>query len=433
MSGGSKMVFVYPKTSAKRSKTPYPPLGIGSLATVLMAEEIETSIIDGQILPEDEYLSQIDSLGGNIVGISASLNQYSEVIKLAKILKAVNPHTVVIIGGSITSYDGIKTCPFIDLIVQGEAEEEIVEIVGQIESNRLELLEQGNPRVIKCSSIDNLDNLPIVDRNLFDMDRYLRIWRENTGITSTSIISSRGCPSDCFFCDKAIGGYQFRGRSARLVVDEMEYLWLKHDLDEIFFYDDQAMFDFDRVMSICDEIESRGLTINWSSQARVDQVSDELLSAIKQAGCSELYFGVESGSQKILDYLNKGFTVDQIIEAFRLCHKHKIKPGMFLIVGVPGESSSDIDATISLVRQCRPYLINFSFLTPFPGTRLYKKTEHLTVTNDVSSWDEMRRSPYKTDLFEIDPEASRDRIFQEYLKMIESGIEYSPLQFCHNE
>ena len=115
-------------------------------------------------------------------------------------------------------------------------------------------------------------------------------------------------------------------------------------------------------MEICLELQKRNINISWSAQARVDRVDEEILQQMKESGCKELYFGAESGSNKILRYLQKGFTKDKIIEAFEICHKVGIKPGMYLIVGVPTENKEDLRETQDLIQKCRPYLLNFSYL-----------------------------------------------------------------------
>jgi radical SAM superfamily enzyme YgiQ (UPF0313 family) len=422
-----KIIFVSPKSSWKFEKTPYPPLGIGYLAAILVREGWDVSIIDGQILEIQEYEKKLRAVTEGVVGISTSIKQIDEALKIAKLVKKNNPDLPVIIGGPGVVFfdlDPSKVCN-IDVIVKGEAEKEILQILNKLRNNR----NRQKPQIIVCENPSNLDVLPHPARELFPLEKYLEVWRKNIGITSTSMISSRGCPFGCIFCDKTVSGRNFRACSPKNVVDEMEFLSQRYELDDIFFYDDLFVFDRQRVIEICREIKKRKLKLSWSVQGRVDRIDEKMLQEMKEAGCTELYFGVESGSDRILRWLRKGFTREQIIQAFEMCHKKRIRPGMYLIIGIPGETREDIEATKSLIRECRPYLLNFSYLMPFPGTLLFKKTKQWIRDYNFSKWDEMRESIYNFP-FEIDPKEAHDEIYGVFQEMVKKGMEYSPLQFC---
>lgn len=423
-----KITLVFPKSSWKFEKTPYPPLGIGYLAAVLAQEGWEVSIIDGQILNAEEYEKQIKGISEGIVGISTTLKQINETLRIAALIKQNNSGIPIIVGGAgviVFDLDPSLTS-HVDLIIKGEAEKYIIPLLNKIKNFQ----KKQKPQTITCKNPSNLDELPYPAYDLFPLERYLTIWKKNTGITSVSMITSRGCPYRCIFCDKNISGWKFRARSPKNVVNEMEFLLKKYkNIDDIFFYDDLFVADRARVIEICHEIRRRKLEVSWSAQGRVDRIDEEMLHEMKEAGCTELYFGVESGSDRILQWLRKGFTKKQIIQAFKLCHKVGIKPGMYLIVGVPGETKEDINATKDLIQKCRPYLLNFSYLTPFPGTELFKKTKKCIQHYNFSSWDEMNNSIYDFP-FEIDPKKAHDEIYYEFQKMIDKGMECSPLQFC---
>lgn len=422
-----KITFVFPKTGWKFERTPYPPLGIGYLAAILMQQNWEVSIIDGQILERQEYENRIQAVAEGIVGISASIKQIEEALRISILLKRKSPDIPIILGGpGITVFDlAPSNLGGIDVIVRGEAENEIIRILNDLRKGK----KFQTPKKITCQNPLNLDELLYPARELFPLEKYLRIWKSNTGMTSASMISSRGCPFGCLFCDKHISGKKFRARSPKNVVDEMQYLVQKYELDDIFFYDDLFVFDRQRVIEICKEIQKRKLEISWSAQGRVDRIDEEMLREMKKAGCTELYFGVESGSNRILRYLRKGFTREQIIKAFKICHKTEIRPGMYLIVGIPGETREDIEATKKLVRECRPYLLNFSYLMPFPGTLLFGQTKQWIRNYNFSEWDEMRESIYNFP-FEVEPQQAHDEIYQVFQTMAKEGMECSPLQFC---
>jgi len=182
-------------------------------------------------------------------------------------------------------------------------------------------------------------------------------------------------------------------------------------------------------LEICLELQKRNINISWSAQARVDRVDEEILQQMKESGCKELYFGAESGSNKILRYLQKGFTKDKIIEAFEICHKVGIKPGMYLIVGVPTENKEDLRETQDLIQKCRPYLLNFSYLMPFPGTPLFNKIRQWIKNYDYSQWDEMSSSILNYP-FDINPVEYHNQLYEVFKDLVKQGMEYSPQQFC---
>jgi radical SAM superfamily enzyme YgiQ (UPF0313 family) len=430
----NKITFIFPKTSWKFERTPYPPLGIGYLAAVLQQKNWIVSIIDGQILKSKDYEYYIQNINDKIVGISTSIKQIKETLRIAKLIKRKNSDTIILIGGPGAAVVNPQKTQSVDLIIKGEAEKILSWLLDEIRfkglsEKKIKKWLSNKIITVDCKMLPKLDNLPYPARELFPLEKYLEIWKKNTGITSTSMISSRGCPYSCIFCDKNISGWKFRARSPKNVVEEMEYLSKNYQLDDIFFYDDLFVFNRQRVIEICQEIRRKKLKVSWSAQARVNKVDIEMLKVMKNAGCKELYFGVESGSDRILKFLKKGFNRKQIIETFYLCHQIGIRPGMYLIVGVPGETKEDIESTKRLIRECRPYLLNFSYLMPFPGTPLFKKTKEWIKHYNYHRWDEMNSSVYNFP-FEINPKDAHDEIYRVFQEMVKEGMEYSPLQFC---
>lgn len=434
--------FVNPRDYCKFvCSTPYPPLGVGYLAAVLKQNGYEVDLVDGQILEKEIYEKRILENKSLVIGISATIKQMAEAVRVAGVLKKKNKDRIILLGGSgpnsLLPKDVFQTKDF-DILVRGEAEETlplllnalnlgssldtVPNIVYRDGANKL----KGTKRT---PAPQDLDKIPFPDRDIYPLEDYLARWKKNTGMTSTAIMSSRGCPFACVFCDKTISGRDVRYRSTKNVVDEMQYLKGKYDLDDIFFYDDLFVCNRERVVEICEEIMARGLELTWSAQARVDRIDMEILQLMRKAGCNEVYFGVESGSNKILNLLGKKFDRKQIIDAFDLCRRAGLKAGAYLIVGVPGETKPDIEETKTLIQKIQPYLINFSFLTPFPNTSLYEKTRHLLKTEDYSKWDEMVTSPYKDECFEVDPKKAHDQIYEVFKSLIKKGMEYDPLQF----
>lgn len=425
-----KITLVFPPTAERFDFVLYPPLGLGYLTAMFQREGWDVIVINGHFLEKEEYEKQIKNIESPIVGISTVITGIEEVKKTARLIKSIDPGKIIIVGGPGINVLEPKKTKDIDVIVQGEAEEFpsfLTESLSRMPlKNFLSNSRNGSPLILRCRLPKDLDNIPYPNREILSIEKYFGVWKEKVGITSTTLISARGCPHNCIFCDKRFSGQRFRGRSAPNIVGEMELLIKKYAPDEIVICDEFFSYDRERVMAICREITKKGLKINWIAQTRVDSIDYEMLKSLKQAGCKELCFGVESGSDKILRYLHKGFNRDQILKAFKMCHEVGIHPGMCLIVGIPGETKQDIEATKELVYQCKPYELGISYLTPFPGTVLFEQTKQWIACEAYDKWH-MRNLIYKFP-YEVDPKEARESIYEVFFGLVRDGMECSPLQ-----
>jgi len=440
-----KATFVFPPIPYKFAKTPYPSLGIGYLAAVLRAQDVQVNLIDGQMIEEDRFWQRVNDLTTDVVLISATIRQIKGAELVAEIVKKHSPTTTVILGGPGPSALAMQQRDFskgtkIDIVVKGEAEDLLPLILRRLETHESvndvpNLIINGDGNVTSTRvdpTLPDVRTVPWPDRAIFDEKAYLARWLDSAKMTSVHIMGSRGCPFSCSFCDRTVTGRRVRYRDAEDVAAEMLFLEKRYAPDDIFYFDDLFTVNKKRVIALCQTLQKKGLRTSWSAQGRVDTVDEEILEAMKAAGCTELMFGVESGSERILQFLVKGFTREKIIQAFDLCHRVGIKPGAYLIVGVPGETRQDILDTIFLVERIEPSLLNFSFLTPFPNTALYTATQHWIGDWDYEQWDDFDATVY-TCKFEVDPREARDMILDAYLKKISSGMPYTEYQFANEK
>jgi radical SAM superfamily enzyme YgiQ (UPF0313 family) len=252
--------------------------------------------------------------------------------------------------------------------------------------------------------IENLNEIPLPARDLLDMEKYMGTWKENIGFRVTSVISSRGCPFPCKFCDNTTFGGKIRFMSPSRMVEKMKILYDRYGAEMVYFEEDLFTVNRKRVLEFCSLVEKELPGKMWAAQSRVDTIDQEMLRRMKRAGCDNLIFGVESGSQKILDILGKGFTVEQIENAFRWVKEAGIKAGMFLLLGVPGETQEDIEMTKRMIEKLEPTYIDVSLLTPIPGTEIYEMTKHLIRDGvDLSNYC-LTESVYRKDIFDVEPE-----------------------------
>jgi anaerobic magnesium-protoporphyrin IX monomethyl ester cyclase len=223
--------------------------------------------------------------------------------------------------------------------------------------------------------ISNLDSLPFPARDFFDNEAYKRYYKRKFGYTTTSIMSSRGCPFSCDFCSKPVFGNVFRARSARNVAYEIEDV-LSYGYDRVFFQDDCFTLDQQRVNEICNEIIRRKLKLNWECLSRVDNVDYGESSKMKEAGCSRIFFGIESGNNEVLqNIIKKQFTAEQAKKAVETAASAGIKTGAFFILGYPGETNETILQTIHFASSLPLDYLSFTLPYPIPGTGLYRRVE----------------------------------------------------------
>jgi radical SAM superfamily enzyme YgiQ (UPF0313 family) len=221
----------------------------------------------------------------------------------------------------------------------------------------------------------DLDLLPLPSRDLVDIKQYRDAWKGAHGCFSLNLVASRGCPYRCNWCAKPIYGDSFAVRSARSVAEEMRSLKFDFGAEHLWFADDIFGLRAKWVRELADDVERLDAAVPFKMQSRVDLMSAKNADALRRAGCAEVWMGVESGSQKILDAMDKGTRVEQIAKARENLRKEGIRACYFLQFGYPGETWEDINKTVQLVRDTRPDDIGVSVSYPLPGTKFFERVE----------------------------------------------------------
>lgn len=358
-----------------------PPLGLMYLAGYLKEKTLhEVKIIDCQVeqLSYQELEDRIIRENPNIIGVTAMTFTLIDVIKTARLAKKINQKIKVVLGGPhVNIYpDETMAIKEIDFLVLGEGErpfKELIDNIDRIENlrqikglvfrKRNEIINTGHQELIK-----DLDSIPFPARELLPYQKYFSVVSSKRPVTT--MFTSRGCPFQCLFCDRPHLGKIFRARSANNVVDEMEECQ-RMGIKEILIYDDTFGVDRRRVLDICSEIQKKGLTIAWDVRTRVDTVDEKVLKAMKKANCQRIHYGVEAGTEKILEILKKGINLKQIENAFKITKKIGIKTVGYFMIGSPTETKEDILKTIKLTKRLNPDFVHISVTTPFPATGLY--------------------------------------------------------------
>lgn len=381
-----------------------PPLGLFYVASYLKkSSRHDVRVLDALLenMGQEGIREYLLSFNPHVVGITALSHTMIDVINTVNTVKAVSPEIKVVLGGPHPHLFPEETISLagVDFVVLGEGEVTFYELIESVDKGREPVDVKG--LVFKkdgetiftgerplCS---NLDELPFPARELVDYKRYYSSLAAKTPVTN--MITSRGCPYQCSFCDRPHLGKKFRARTAKNVVDEMEACQ-EMGINEILFYDDTFTVDRQRVLEICEEIRRRKLKVFWDIRSRVNTVDKEMLKRLSQANCKRIHFGVEAGTEKIIKALNKGITLEQVYQAFNDSKKVGISTLAYFMIGNPGETLDDIMETINLSIRLNPDYVLFSILVPYPGTRLYAEGLKEGIIRE-DYWRQFAESPYK--------------------------------------
>ncbi|VVB75989.1 tRNA-2-methylthio-N(6)-dimethylallyladenosine synthase [Candidatus Tiddalikarchaeum anstoanum] len=345
-----------------------PPIGITMIGGYLKEHGIDVSIIDAEILNWDNNRveNEIKKIKPQIVGVTSITYNRFEALDMLKRAKKLGYKTVY--GGVHATFMGeeiMQDYPFIDIVVFGEGEDTMLDIcrgkkLGEIEGIIFrdgKKIRKNQPRLF----IQDIDALPY-GWDLLPMEKYKYF----------GVFASRGCPFDCTFCaSPKLWNRKLRTRSAKKVVDEIEYLINKYGKKRIHIKDDTFTARKSWAIEICNEIIKRKLDLEWECLGRVDTVDEELLKKLKSAGCVMIEYGVESGNNEILKSINKMITVEKVIKAIRITEKVGLDYTTFFIIGHPGDNEKTINDTFNIAWKLRPQSLSFCPLDIFPGSRVY--------------------------------------------------------------
>lgn len=328
----------------------------------------------------NHYESELRERMPDIVGIYCNTVNYENSLKCAQMAKKQGK--IVIMGGPHATLDphSLINTGFVDSVIVGEGEVSFLKAVNDIEAGRV------IDKVIQGEKIDNLDDIPFPDRDLYNMDRILN----NAGIFPypnryIGIVASRGCYYNCSFCqplERKIFGRKVRMRSVANIIEEVKNIIKKYDANFIMFECDTLTTKKGWALELCKAMRSIG--IKWGAQSRADTIDDELAREMYKAGCMVLFIGFESGSQRMLDLLRKGITPEKSIKAGKICRDNKILIFANYMLGMPTETTSDLDMTYEMIKKIKPELHSPSYFAPIPGSDLFdycKEKELIKVTS----------------------------------------------------
>ncbi len=348
-----------------------PPLGLCYMAAVLERDGHSVKILD---CPANNYTKvdikkYIEQFKPDVIGIAAITSLADITKELCLMIRGIDKNITIILGGphpTIMPHEVSKEMDA-DIILVEEADNIICDVLKNLEKYKQQ-------RVVNAGKVKDLDSIPFPALHLLDMSKYSSL--PNTYKTSPKafqMVTSRGCPFTCTFCNDALG--KFRQRSVENVINEIKH-WKKiYDIKEIAFWDDILTLNKAWVYKFCEALEKENLKIVWSCYTRLDLVDEPLLKAMKKAGCWNIFFGIESGSDELLKNITKRMTVEEMKKQVRIVQKVGIEIRGSFMLGLPGETPELARKTIEYAIDLEPDYAQFSITTPYPGTQLWKEYE----------------------------------------------------------
>ncbi|HLG39233.1 MAG TPA: radical SAM protein, partial [Chitinophagaceae bacterium] len=375
---------------------PYPPIGTLYAASLMREKGCNVSFFDAMFAHgAEEIISSLEKNkpgflvlyddGFNYLTKMCLTNMREAAFQMIKLAKEKGCTVIVSSSDSTDRYEQYLE-KGADFILLGEAEQTLAELCDAISDNNTSYLsipglaykqDDATIKTVKRNVLKDLDSLPFPAWDLVNIDPYRKMWLKHAGYFSLNIATTRGCPFKCNWCAKPIYGNRYNSRSPENVVAEIKMLKKQFNFDHIWFCDDIFGLKPGWVHEFADLIEKEELHFKFKIQARVDLMMQEnYIKDLAKAGCENIWMGAESGSQKILDAMDKGTTVEQIYQSTYILKKHGIHPSFFIQFGYPGETKEDIMKTIRMINELLPYEIGISVSYPLPGTLFYEKVKN---------------------------------------------------------
>jgi anaerobic magnesium-protoporphyrin IX monomethyl ester cyclase len=415
----TSVLLIYPffKPRRDRSVFRFPPLGISYIAATLQEAGHAVSLIDCTFLDRQTALIRALAVRAEVVGIYCMVTMLDDSLWFARQLRQQT--RLLVTGGPLPTCDPVPFLDQFDIVVRGEGEQTILDLLeASLQGSDLDSVssivyrkssgKQGADEIIRTKDrlfAKNLDRIPFPARSLLPNEQYIQYARKKYGYSITTLMSTRGCPYRCEFCSNVVFGGSYRERSAGNVVDEIEAV-LKLGYDRISFADDVFTMKKDRVVSVCEEILGRGLHFKWECLGRVDSMDAHTANKMKQAGCTRIYFGIESANEGILQLMNKRITPEQAQKAVEITRAAGLQVGAFFILFYPGDTVDTVLQTLHYATSLPLDYLGLSMPYPLPGTALFER-----VKNRINRDWHPDESPFASHVLIFDADFSESKMW----------------------
>ena len=372
---------------------PYPPLGILYISAYLEQNGFPNSVYDSTFNTLESLKSSLLADRPDILGIYTNLMTKLNVLKIISFVRSedVLNHTKIVLGGPEIRNHKENFLQFgADVIVFGEGEDTMLDIVKAYAQNAdpdlrdipgTAFLDEEKNVITNAERIliRDINHLPFPARDKINLQKYFDTWKQHHGISMINLNTMRGCPYSCKWCSRAVYGSSYRRRSPALVADEIQHLKQNYDFDMIWFVDDVFTINHKWLREFVNEMESRQVKVPYEIITRADRLTEEAVQLLKQSGCFRVWIGAESGSQKIIDAMDRRVKVDDVRKMIQLVKSYGIEAGTFIMLGYPGEDETDIKETLQHLKTSNPDHYTITVAYPIKGTPLYAEVENLFV------------------------------------------------------
>jgi radical SAM superfamily enzyme YgiQ (UPF0313 family) len=360
---------------------PYPPLGMLYLSSYLKDKGCPVEVFDPTFSSLEEFRERLHDCRPRVVGLSCNLLTRANILKMVTWSREAG--AIVVLGGPEA---GPHAREYLDrgaqVVVPGEGEQALEELIAHVRDRGLEGLHRIRGIVFADAEgrvhstpprplIRPLSSIPWPDRDAVDFSRYLSTWKTHHGASSASLITARGCPFTCSWCSHGVFGRTHRRRTVVDVADEVEWLTERYAPDRLWYADDVFTHHRPWTLEYARELRRRKLHVPFECISRADRINEEIADALAEMGCFRLWIGSESGSQKVLDAMERLTTVEDVRAKTAMLQARGIKVGMFIMLGYEGEDESDLAATVEHLKRSSPDLFLTTVAYPIPGTRYH--------------------------------------------------------------
>jgi len=375
---------------------PYPPLGILYISSHLKAKGFSVQVFDSTFSTLECFQEFVQRERPPVVGFYANLMTRPNVVRSAAFCKGLGC-TVIVGGPDSANYPEEYLNQGADIIVIGEGEQTVEELLphlarygptGMQAINGI-VYREGDGELVTTSPreyMKNLDAQPNPDRGAIDINNYVRVWREHHGMGSVSLITARGCPYKCAWCSHAVYGYTHRRRTPEHVADELQLILETYKPDMVWYADDVFTIHKGWFYRYADELRRRGIRIPFETISREDRLSEDVIRTLAEIGCYRIWVGAESGSQKILNDMNRRTKVERVEEVVLQLQRYGIEAGMFIMLGYDGEDMQDLQDTVDLLKRSNPNLFLTTVAYPIKNTPYYKAVQEKVIP--LKSWND---------------------------------------------
>lgn len=375
---------------------PYVPLGMLYISSFLERKGFSNEVFDTTFSSLKELQEELIKVKPDVLAIYVNLMTKLNVLEIIKFTKSNLNQTKIILGGPEIKYNANDFLNFgADYLVIGEGEETSFELIKALNENRFDDIKNinglgfsENNKIIfteERSKLKEIDSLPFPNRDKVNLKLYLDAWKERHGENAISVSTMRGCPYTCKWCSRAVYGLSYRRRSPKNVCDELELIEKDYSPDTLWFVDDVFTISHKWLSEFKNVLSERKLKIKYECITRADRLNENVIKDLKASGCFRVWIGAESGSQKVIDLMDRRVDVNQVREMIKLAQKYSIQAGTFIMLGYPGETEEDIEETIKHLKESNPEYFTITVAYPIKGTELFTEIEASQIRN--FKWD----------------------------------------------